>query len=361
MHGIDNPLEFQVTPGAATQNIGPADLTPNGFLRFVDIAVSTLTAATGSPVGQPTYPWCILDNIQFLDTGGQKMDDISGYQLFVDNYASGSPWRCDPRVASDYSAAAASPNFRLRLAREVFPDGKGSLPNLSGSQKYRIRLTIAALSNIYSTAPTAAPVLNINIIDHLWLLPAPEDAGKRPQQRQPDLLGLAQYHKTIYPALSVSSSKISEIVKMNGTLLKYLAVLAYDSDGSPSDAVLPDPFTLQIDNDYPFNDVPLAEMFHYYEAIVPERSNRPPGVLIIPFNYGLHRTVGADGVASLVPTSTATFLKFSGTQVTPTNGTYDVMLGELSTANINPQERSSMGSGTGVWQPAIPSTVPFGV
>ena len=361
MHAMDQSLQFQVTPGVAPQTIGPADITPNGFLRFVDIAVSTVTAATGSPVGQPTWPWCLFQNIQFLDTGSQKMDDISGFQLYLDNYLSGSPFRGDPAVASDYSASATAPNFRLRLAREIFPDGKGSLPNLSGSQKYRIRLNIDALSNLYSTAPTAAPVLNINIIDHLWLLPAATDGAGREQQRQPELLGLAQYHKTIYPANSITNATISEIIKLNGTLLKYLIIVGYNSSGNLSDAVLPSTVTLQVDNNYPFSNVPIAEMFHYYESQVPERSARIPGVLAIPFNYGLHRTVGSNGVASWLSTSTATFMKFSGTQATPTTGTLDIILGEISTANINPQERAAMGSGTGVWQPAIPGTVQGGV
>lgn len=360
-HAADNPLSFTVTPGVAPQKIGPADLTPNGFLRATDIHVHTVTAATGSPVGQPTYPWCILENIQFLDTGGQKMDDISGYQAFVDNLASGFPWSGDPRAAADYSASATAPNFRLRLRRELFPDGKGSLPNLSGSQKYRVRLNVDAIANIWSTAPTAAPVLQIDIIDHLWLLPAPVDGAGRPQARQPDLLGLAQYHKSIYPGLSQAGSKVSEIVKMNGTLLQYLAILAYDSGGNPSDAVFPDPFTLQVDNNYPFSDVPLSEMMRIYESMIPARVSRPTGVLIIPWNYGLHRTVGSDGVSSLLPTSTATFMKFSGTQPVATNGSFDVMLAEVSTANVNPQERASMGSNTGVWQPAIPATIQGGV
>ena len=357
----EQPLTFTVTPGTAAVTLGPSDLTPNGFLRYVDIHVFTTTAATGSPVGATGFPFCIFQNLQFIDTGGQKMDDLSGYALFVDNYASGFPWRGDPTAAYDYSASATSPNFRLRIAREIFPDGRGALPNLSGSQKYRVRLVVDALSNIYSTAPTAAPTLQINVIDGLWLLPAAYDGGGRPQQRKPPLLGLAQYRTSFYPGISISSKTISQQIKATGNLIKYIGIIARDTTNTLNDALFADPFTLRIDNSYPYDNVPFAEVVHEYEAMIPERTQRLTGVLLLPFNYGLGSYVGANGVASWQATSTATYLNLQGTQVTATNGTYDILVCEISTAEIDPSERAAMNNGTGTWQPAIPQTVQGGV
>ena len=358
---IEWPLSFNVTPGVAPITIGPADITPNGFMRFLDIHVSTVTPGTGSPVALPGWPFSILQNLQFIDTGGQKMDDLPGFHLFVDNYASGSPWRADPTVAHDFSNSATAPNFRLRIARELFPDGKGSLPNLSGSQKYRTRLEIAPLANLYSTAPTAAPELQIDVTSHLWLLPAPQDGGGRPQQRKPDLLGLAQYRTGFYPAISISNAQIDEQVKASGNLIKYIALFGWDSSGNPSDAIFPDPFTLRVDNNYLFSDAPLSEVIHYSDSMIQERAARLPGVLILPWNYGLDRTSGANGVSSFLATSTATYIQVKGRQATPTVGTMDVLVCEISTAEIDPAERAAMNNGTGTWQPAIPQNVIGGV
>lgn len=357
----EQPLTFTVTPGTAPVTIGPADLTPNGFLRHVDIHVKTVTAATGAPVGAAGYPFTILQNVQFIDTGGQKMDDLSGYALFVDNYASGSPWRGDPTAAYDYSSSATSPNFRLRISRELFPDGRGSLPNLSGSQKYRVRLVVDAIANIWSTAPTVAPTLEIDVIDHLWLLPAPVDGGGRQQQRRPALLGLAQYRTSWYPAVGITSSQISYQIKATGNLIKYIAMIARDNTGAFNDLVFPDPFTLRVDNTYPYDNVPLSEVIHEYESMIPERTARLTGVLLLPFNYGLTREVGGDGVSSWLETSTATYILLQGRQATPTNGTIDFLVCEISTAEIDPAERAAMNNGTGTWQPAIPATVQGGV
>jgi hypothetical protein len=357
----ESPLTWTVTPGVAPVTLGPSDLTPNGFLRFVDIHVHTTIAGTGAPVGGVGYPFSIIQNLQFIDTGGQKMDDLSGYALFVDNYASGTPFRGDPTAAYDYSASATSPNFRLRIAREIFPDGRGSLPNLSGSQKYRIRLNIDAIANIWTTPPTVAPTLAIDVIDHLWLLPAPTDGGGRPQARRPRLLGLSQYRTSWYPAVGVASAQINYQIKSTGNLIKYIAMIAKDSTGALNDLVFADPFTLRVDNSYPYDNVPLSEVIHEYESMIPERTARLPGVLLLPFNYGLGSYVGDNGVASWVPTSTATYLHLQGRQATPTVGTIDFLVCEISTAEIDPSERSAMNNGTGTWQPAIAGNVAGGV
>lgn len=357
----EQPLTFTITPGTGPITLGPSDLTPNGFLRYVDVHVFTVTAATGSPVGATGYPFNILQNLQFIDTGGQKMDDLSGYGLFVDNYASGFPFRGDPTAAYDYSASATAPNFRLRIARELFPDGRGALPNLSGSQKYRIRLVVDALTNIYSTQPSAAPTLQINVIDGLWLLPAAADGGQRPQQRRPPLLGLAQYRTSWYPGIGITNKNINLQIKATGNLIKYIAIIARDGTNALNDALFADPFTLRIDNSYPYDNVPLAEVIHEYESIIPERTARLTGVVLLPFNYGLGRAVGDPGVASWLATSTATYINLQGSQATATNGTYDILVCEISTAEIDPAERAAMNNGTGTWQPAIPQTVKGGV
>lgn len=358
----EQALSWTVTPGAAPTILGPADLVPNGFLAYVDIHVRTVTAGTlGAGVVADGFPFNILENVQFIDTGGQKMDDLSGFALFLDNMAGGSPFRADPRAAYDYSANAISPNFRLRIARELFPDGRGALPNLSGSQKYRLRAVINNLASIYTTAPTTAPQLAVDIIDHLWLLPSPVDGGGRPQQRRPPLLGLSQYRTSWYPNVAIGAGQVDYQIKATGNLIKYIAMVARDGTGARNDNVFPDPFTLRLDNSYPYDNVPLSEVIHEYESAMPDRTARDTGVLILPFNRGYEAYVGGQGVSSWLPTSTATYIQMKGRQAVATAGTIDFLVCEISTAEIDPAERSAIGSGTGTWQPAIAADVPGGV
>lgn len=363
----DQPLSFTITPGVAPVTIGPSDLTPNGFLRAVELHVSTVTAGTLGPgVAADGFPFNIFQNIQFKDTGGQAMDDLPGYALLQDNILSGWTLHPDPRSEWDYSANPISPNFRLRIERELFPDGVGALPNLSGSQKYRVRAVIDALSNIYSTAPTTPPTLKLDVIDKLWLLPNYIDGGGREQERRPPLLGLSQYRTSFYPAQSVTNPQVDIQIKATGNLIKYIVLVGRDNTGARNDAVFPDPFTLRVDNSYLYDSIPLSQVISDGQRMVAQGSGsggggRDTGVILIPYNYGHGKYAGDAGSNSWLPTSTATWIELKGRQAVTTNGTIDILVCEISLAEIDPNERPAMGSLTGTWNPAIPQRQPGGV
>lgn len=351
-------LSFTFTPGTSPVTLGPSDLVPTGYIREIELRVSTVTAGTiGSGTVPGDFPFNIFQNIQFIDAGGQKMDDLTGYGLLQDNVVGGFRAVSDPRADYDYSANPISPNFRLRIERELFPDGRGSLPNLSGTQKYRIRLNIDAIANIYTVAPTTAPTLKIDVVQHEWFLPASANGAGQPQQRQPSLMGLAQYRTSWYPAVSVSNAQINQQIKANGNLIKYIVLVGRNASGVRSDLLFPDPFTLRVDNSYPWNNVPLASVIAESQAMFRQATARDTGVVILPFDYGLGRAVGDNGYASWEETSTATFINLQGSQPTPTVGSIDVLVCEISVAEIDPAERSALGSATGAWNPNIAPTV----
>lgn len=351
-----------VQPGTAPQILGPADLVPTGYIAHVEVAVSTATAGTLGPgAATADFPFNIFQNLQFIDAGGQKMDDLPGFPMMLDNIWGGYRAISDPRSDYDYSANLISPNFRIRFERQLFPTGVGCLPNLSGTQKYRLRLVVDALSNIYTTAPTTAPTLLVTINQHEWFLPEDYNGAGQPQETEPPLLGLAQYRLSWYPAISISNAQVNEQVKANGNLLKYIMLIARNSSGVRTDAVFPNPFTLRVDNSYPINNVPLSSLIAKYQAQVRQATQRDTGVLVIPFDTGLGRGVGDNGFASLEQTSTATWIQFYGLQPTPTVGTIDVLVCEISVAEVDPAQRSALGSATGTWNPQIAPTVVGGV
>ena len=355
-------LSFTMTPGTAPVTLGPADLIPTGYIRAIEIHVSTLTAGTLGPgVAPADFPFNLFQNLQFIDAGGQKMDDLPGWALLQDNVIGGFRAISDPRTDYDYSANPISPNFRLRLERELFPDGRGSLPNLSGTQKYRLRAVIDAIANIYSTAPTTAPTLKVEITQQEWFLPAAANGAGQAQQRQPPLMGLAQYRTSWYPAIAVSNAQINLQIKANGNLIKYIAFIGRNSSGVRTDLVFPDPFTLRVDNSYPWNSVPLANVIADSQSMFRQATARDTGMVILPFDYGLGRGVGDNGYASWEETSTATYITLQGVQPTPTVGTIDILVCEISVAEIDPAERSALGSATGTWNPNIAPTTMGGV
>jgi hypothetical protein len=351
-----------ITPGASPQYLGPSDFVPTGYIRQIEIAVSTTTAGTiGSGTVGADFPFNLFQNLQFIDAGGQKMDDLPGFALLIDNIWGGFRAISDPRLDYDYSANPISPNFRLRLEREMFPDGRGCLPNLSGTQKYRFRAVIDAITNIYTVSPTTAPTLLITINQHEWFLPEDYNGAGQAQETEPALMGLAQYRTSWYPAISIGNAQVNEQVKANGNLIKYIAMIARNTSGVRTDAVFPNPLTLRVDNSYPINNVPLPTLISTYQSKVRQAAQRDTGVLVIPYDTGLGRAVGDNGFASLEQTSTATWIQLTGLQPTPTVGTIDFLVCEVSVAEVDPAQRSALGSATGTWNPQIAPTVMGGV
>lgn len=351
-----------IQPGNSTITLGPANLIPTGYIRYVDLHFYTVTAGTlGSGTVGGDFPFNILQNVQFIDAGGQKMDDLPGYALLQDNIMGGFRGISDPRADYDYSANPISPNFRVRIERELFPSGVGSLPNLSGSQEYRIRMVIDAEANIYTVNPTTAPIMGCDVIQHEWFLPQTANAAGTPQEDQPPLMGIAQYRTSWYPAVSFSSSQIFYQIQAKGNLIKYILMVGRNSSGVRTDAVFPDPFTLRVDNSYPWNSVPLSEVVTESQAMLQQSTARDTGVVPILFDYGLGRIAGANGVSSWEETSTATAIYVQGVQSTPTVGTIDFLVCEISLAEVDPTERGRLGSATGTWNPNIAPSVMGGV
>jgi len=353
---------FTFTPGTSPIILGPVDLVPTGYISHVELLLTTVTAGTGG-TGAGDYPFNLYQNVQFIDAGGQKMDDLPGYAILQDNCAGGFRQVPDPRTDYDYSSSATAPNMRLRIERELYPDGRGALPNLSGTQKYRIRVVIDAIANIWSAAPTTAPTLQLQIIQHEWFLPAAYNGAGQAQQRQPSLLGLAQYRTSWYPQQSIQNPNVNLQIRANGNLIKYIALIGRTTaTGLPrSDAVFPDPFTLRVDNSYPLNAVPLKSLIANSQAKLRQASARDTGVVLIPFDTGLGRGVGDNGYASWEETSTATYLNIQGVQPSSTAGTIDILVCEVSVAEVDPTERAALGSATGTWNPNIAPTVMGGV
>lgn len=348
--GCEPGPSWQVQPGTAQTTLGPIGLPANGYMREVEIQISTVTAATGSPVALADYPACILPLIRVQDTNSAQLDDLPGYPLLQDNIYGGYQGAPDPRTSPDYSASATAPNLQLTVARELAPTGFGTLANLSGSQQYKLTLRVGALSDIYSTNPTVAPTLLISVWMHYWTLPAAGDMLGRAQAQEPPFHGTAQY-RWWSPSNAVTQNFNLTITQV-GNELRYLTLIGrQNSNGARTDAVFPDPFQLRWDSDL-LLIIGLAQMRRIMRGLVNDLVARDAGVICIPFNFGEGRTVGGSGVNSWLPTVTGTRLQITGTQTTSTPGTVDVLVNDVSVAEVNPANRPMTPSATN-FHPAV--------
>ena len=347
--GIEQGPSYVVTPGAAPTTLGPVGLPAQGYLRAVEIDIKTTTAATGSPVAKEDYPSNIVQLARFQDTNGNQLDDLPGYGLLQDNIFGGYAGSPDPRVDPEYSASAASPSLQLQLVRELAPNGFGAIANMSASQAYKLTLRIASLTEMYSTAPTAAPTLLISTWLHFWQQPDEFDLLGRQQITSPPYHGTTQY-RWYAPANSVTQNVNLQLTQ-TGNEIRNIILIGRNAAGTRTNAIWPEPFQFRWDT-----ELLLISGLRQLKKIARELTNDltalDAGVLPLPFNFGEGRTVGGSGLNSWLPTVTSSRLQITGAQPTSEPGTIDVFTNDVSMAETNPALRPVV-PGPGGYTPSV--------
>jgi hypothetical protein len=84
--------------------------------------------------------------------------------------------------------------------------------------------------------------------------------------------------------------------------------------------------------------------------IVYTTSARDVGVYVYPYNTGIGRSAGGNGVSSFLPTVTATRYELSG--ASGGAGTLDWVVNDVSSAPVSGVQRASVGGGLQYYPPA---------
>lgn len=348
--GYEEGPIFTVTPGAAAQQQGPIPLPAQGFLRAVLLTITPTGGAAGSGVVSGDFPWDCLNLVRLQDTNGAPLCELSGYNLFLMNtYGSfaGSP---DPRNDPEFTKTVVAPSFALRIPVEIAPNGLGALANQSASAAYKLTVIVAAASEIWSTQPTTPPLLTIKTFMEFWTLPAAVDMLNRPQQRTPPYHGTAQYF-TQQMNNSIHSGQNGTRITDTGSLIRTLAFVCR-KNGVRSDAVYPDPWTLNWDSR--ILQVASARVLKkLMREYVSQLAERDTGVFVWGFSYGKGRIFGNSAINSWLPTVSATRLELIGPSAE--EGTADIVNNTVSVAETNPQARAVETSATGYAPPVAPT------
>lgn len=350
--GIEPGPSWNVTPGAAQQQLGPVGMPAQGFLRAVEIYVKTAKEGkgTGGELNE-NAPFNALADVRFQDTNGNQLDDIPGYVLFLDNLYGGYSGCPDPRVDPDYEATSAlKPAFQVGIWRELAPNGFGSIANMSSSQQYKLTLRVATEGEIFKKKPSESlPELEILTYCHFWQLPQAESMDRRRQITTPPFHGTTQY-RWWSPSNSVKQAFKLKIEQV-GNEMRNLVLVGENESKARSWAVFPDPLLLRWDTEM-LTIASLASLRKIVRELCNDQVNVPTGALCLPWNFGEGRFVGGSGVNSWLPTVTATRLEITGTQAASTPGEIGVYANDVSVAEINPALRPAV-PGPGGYTPQV--------
>lgn len=352
--GIEPGPSWSFTPGAAQQQLGPIGIPAQGYLRAVEIKVSTAAAGTGTGGEyKANAPFSLLSGVRFQDTNGNQLDDIPGYVLFLDNLYGGYSGCPDPRVDPDYEGTSVlKPAFQLGIWRELAPNGFGAIANMSASQAYKLTLKIGTESELYAKKPSEKnPELTIETFCHFWQLPQSEAMDGRKQVTIPPFHGTTQY-RWWAPSNSVKQAFKLKIEQV-GNEIRNLILVGENESKERKWGVFPEPLQLRWDTEL-LIIASQASLRKIVRELTNDQVNTPEGVLCLPWNYGEGRFVGGSGINSWLPTVTATRLEITGAQASSTPGEVGVYANDVSVAEVNPALRPATPGPGGYAPPVAP-------
>ncbi len=346
-YGIQPSLTYAIVPGANASPQGPTALPAcGGYLRRILIEVVGTGGTGGTFTAGGDAPVNLLSQVRLLEPNNTPIVDLSGYNLAVANIYGGYAGTPDYRTDPDYSATSPNVNFELSVPVEIDTTGRGALADLSSSSAFQLFISVASLGAVWSANPSPVPTLNISTFQDYWTLPNPVDQDGQQQATSPPFPGTIQLWSQL-PNVSISSGQRVQLTRM-GNMLRVVAMV-FRSAGLRSETPVPNPFNLRWD-DVILHNVDLQTLRKRMRELVNGLQTRDTGVYVLPYNQGISRFLGGNGISSYLPTVTATRYEISG--ATGGSGTVDFVINEVTSAPISGVQRTTTGGGLQYYPPA---------
>jgi hypothetical protein len=205
------------TMTAATQKLPDVRIQPDGWLRGVWFDINVVTAANAATVAfTEDGILAVINTILFRDTGGEQIfGPFGSYDWSTTNKFGGYQAQGDCRADLNYSAVAGaggtggSGHVTMYLPLEISAaDSLGAVENRSENSIYRVEITLAASTAVYSTPPTTLGTVEIKTTQDSYTEPvAAMTLSGRSVSTAPPSPGSLQYWKQendLVPAATAS-------------------------------------------------------------------------------------------------------------------------------------------------------------
>lgn len=232
MLDVSNPLT------ATSTALGPYDVPAYGYMRGIWLYV-TASGGSGTATVAATEdsPWNIISEISLLDVNGAPLfGPVGGYDMYLINkwggYNLGDP-RQSPLNQDVVTGANASGNWGFLLYCPVElsqRDGLGSLPNANAASTFKVRITLAPSSSVYSTAPTNLPTIRVRAWLDAWTQPNATDLKGNANSTQPPAMGTTSYWSKT--TLNLGSGFQTPRLTRVGSYIRDLIFIYRDTGGS---------------------------------------------------------------------------------------------------------------------------------
>jgi hypothetical protein len=319
------------------------DIPSYGFIRGLWLRVTVTGGAGGTTaaVYKEDAPWSWIQTFQFLDANSQPIIfQITGHDLYLIMKYGGYFASADPQQDEAFTQGGTGGNsvFTVWVPLEIRArDALGSLPNTSANTAYKVILTVAPLSDVFSTNP--APTTPTNITVQMWQdsywQPNPTDLMGRPQAQTPPSVDTVQYWSK-QSFSHAASGQITDPVKRLGYLYRNFIITTRTTTPARSTTMFPDPITLIYEGqqltiqDRRILRSMLAR-FYGYTAATGSAGGLDTGVHVFPFNRDFALAPGAELGNGYLPSTTASRVEWQG--ILNNAGLFDVLINDVSAAD----------------------------
>jgi hypothetical protein len=330
-------------PSASSTTTYTIEIPSYGFLRglWFQVTVTGGAGGTTAAVYQQNAPFSWIQTIQFLDVNSAPIIfQIAGFDLYLIYKYGGYFFAADAKAAEEYSQGGTGGNsvFTLYLPLELRArDALGSMPNTSSNTAYKVILTIAATTDVFSTAPapTLPTNLRLDIIQDDWWEPQPSDLQGRPQAQDPPSPDTTQYWSKASFS-HASSGAIQDQVKRLGYLHREHILSFKNATPARINTQCPDPLTVVYEGQQ--MTIQGRQLWRHmmtrwfgYTGAVDAANGLDTGVFVLPFNRDFGHIVGAELGNGYLPTTPGTRLEFQGNIAA--TGSVEVLINDVSAAD----------------------------
>lgn len=218
-----------VTQTTGTQTLQPYEFQVDGYLSGALVRVTATTAGNSAATAfEEDGPFSVLQSVIVEDIGGKQiLGPLDGWKLYVLNRFGGFVHNADAKNTTGYSvttgtgATGGSYRFTLRVPIQVRRrDAMGALPNRNASATFKLKLTLNTIDAVYSTNPTAAPSVNVQIQQHGWATSDNRDYKGNSVSPTPNGVGSLLY--TDVETIQLSAGAFNQRMSTFGGLLRLL-------------------------------------------------------------------------------------------------------------------------------------------
>lgn len=298
--------------GTSAKQVGPISVAPIGFMRHIVIVIETDGTGVGTGA-TPTadFPWNVLQSVNLVDTAGQPLTLLQGYQLYQSNKRGGYFGFDDPAAYPSNVAMTGTGgefSFKYRIPVEISArEGLGALPNQTSASTFKVNYTLAPEADVYLTSPlTTTPGVNVRCYLEAWSLPRDFDLNGIQNAVRPPNPGTTQMWSS--STVNVSAGQQSIVIDRVGNHIRNLGLI-YRVAGVRNSADFPAEMRMEHDSKIKFEKSKLLwidEMFEHYGTPA------DTGVFWIDMIHDMDGRAGHEARNLWLPTNSGTRLELNG-------------------------------------------------